>query len=60
MEAAREEANTRKCYDMNNWSNNYTNNAELFDFERYSRKVQTITLSNEGKKELANLVKEML
>ncbi len=60
VEAAKEEATTRKCYDMNNWSNNYSNNAELFDFEKYSKKVQTITLSNEGKKELANLIKEML
>ncbi len=60
VEATREEATTRKCYDMNNWSNNYSNNAELFDFEKYSIKLQTITLSNKGKEELANLIKEML
>ena len=60
MEATREEANTRKCYDISNWANNYNNNAELFDFDKYSRKLQTITLSNEGKRELANLIRETL
>jgi len=60
VEHVKEESTIRKCYDMNNWSNNYSNNAKLFDFDKYSRKVQIITLSNDGKKELANLIKEML
>lgn len=59
VEAAREEAATRKCYDKNNWSGNYSNNAILFDFDRYSRQVKVITLSEQGKIELANVIKEL-
>ena len=59
VEAVREETQTRKCYDRNNWRNNYTNNAGLFDFEKYSKNVKTISLSEQGKKELANLIKEL-
>lgn len=59
VEAVREEASTRKCYDTNNWANNYTNNEALFDFDKYSRKVKAITLSEQGKAELANVVKEL-
>jgi len=59
VEAARKESTERKCYDKNNWSANYTNNAALFDFDKYSRLIKTITLSEEGKKELANIIKEL-
>jgi hypothetical protein len=59
VEAAREEATTRKCYDKNNWGNNYSNNAALFDFDKYTRNVKTITLSDQGKTELANVIKEL-
>ena len=59
VEAAREEAATRKCYDSRNWGNNYTNNAGLFDFEKYTKAVKTITLSEEGKTELAHVMKEL-
>lgn len=59
VEAAREEASTRKCYDKNNWSNNFTNNAALFDFDKYTREVKIITLSEQGRKELADVVKEL-
>lgn len=59
VEAAREEAKTRKCYDTYNWANNYRNNAALFDFERYSRGLKTVSLSEKGKEELANLIKEL-
>ncbi|MCK4335049.1 hypothetical protein KAX06_09760 [candidate division WOR-3 bacterium] len=59
VEAVREEASTRKCYDKNNWGNNYTNNAGLFDFGKYSRNVKTITLSEQGKTELADVVKKL-
>lgn len=59
VEAIKEEAGTRKCYDVNNWNNNFTNNASLFDFTQYSKKVQTINLSDQGKTELADLIKEM-
>jgi hypothetical protein len=59
VESAREEASTRKCYDKNNWSANYSNNATLFDFEKYSRQVKVITLSEQGKTELAKIIKEL-
>ena len=57
VQAAREEVSTRKCYDKNNWGNNYTNNAGLFDFDKYSRTVKTIALSEQGKAALAVVIK---
>jgi len=59
VEDIKEEAVTRKCYDTNNWNNNFSNNAILFDFEKYSKKVQTINLSEQGRTELAEVIKEM-
>jgi hypothetical protein len=59
VEAARQEAVLRKCYDKNNWAGNYTNNAILFDFEKYSKSVKTVTLSEKGKNKLAELIKEL-
>jgi hypothetical protein len=59
VEAVREEAQTRKCYDSGNWNNNYSNKAGLFDFDKYSKKVITISLSEQGKEEIANLIKEL-
>jgi len=59
VENVRQEATTRKCYDKNNWGNNYSNNAGLFDFDKYTKDVKTITLSDQGKKELADVIKEI-
>jgi hypothetical protein len=59
VENARVEASTRKCYDKNNWGNNYTNNAGLFDFDKYARTVKTISLSEAGRKALADVIKEL-
>lgn len=59
VDDVRQEVATRKCYDKNNWGNNYTNNAGLFDFDKYTKDVKTITLSEQGKKELADVVKEI-
>lgn len=56
---ARREAKTRKCFDTGNWAANYTNNAILFDFDKYSKKVTVIKLSKKGKAELAKLIREM-
>lgn len=56
---ARQEAITRKCYDKNNWGNNFTNNAAFFDFDKYVKGLTTITLSEQGKKELAKVIKEL-
>jgi hypothetical protein len=59
VQRVREEAVTRKCYDSNNWRNNFTNNAALFDFDKYTKDVTTIGLSDQGRKTLAELVKEL-
>lgn len=59
IEAIREEANDRKCYDGSNWSNNFKNNAALFDFKTFSRGIKSIKLSEKGKEELSAVVKEL-
>ena len=59
VEDVRQEATTRKCYDKNNWGNNYSNNSGLFDFDKYTKDVKTITLSDQGKKELSDVIKEI-
>jgi len=59
VEEIRSECQDRKCYDTNNWRNNFQNNASLFDFNKYSKKLTTVRLSEEGKNELAELIKEL-
>jgi len=59
VEAAKEEIQARKAYDSKNWGNNYSNNAALFDFKKYSKTVKTIALSEQGRKELAQVIKEL-
>lgn len=59
VEEVRAECQTRKCYDMNNWSNNFRNNASLFDFGKYKKGLKAVRLSETGKKELAVLIKEL-
>lgn len=59
IEDVRTEASTRKCYDSSNWGNNFKNNAGLFDFTNFTKSVKTVTLSEQGKSELANIIKEL-
>ena len=59
VEAIRDDCEARKCYDSNNFSNNFKNNATLFDFTTFSKSVKTIRLSEHGKKELADLITEL-
>jgi hypothetical protein len=60
LEAVQEEATQRKCYDSKNWNNNFTNNAGLFNFgDKFTRKITSIGLSDQGKVELAKLIKEL-
>lgn len=59
VEKVRSECQARKCYDMNNWGNNFQNNASLFDFEKYKKGLKTVRLSEAGKKELADLIEEL-
>lgn len=59
IEEVRAEANIRKCYDKNNFSANFNNNVSLFDFEKYEKAIQTVKLSEIGRKELAEVIKEL-
>lgn len=59
VEAVRQECTARKCYDSNNFSNNYNNNKSLFDFDKYTKASKSVRLSETGKKELADLIKEL-
>jgi len=59
-ERVREECQLRKCYDRGNFSANFKNNAQLFDgFDKYEKQASTIRLSDEGRKELAQVMKEL-
>ena len=59
VEEVRTECQVRKCYDMNNWGNNYQNNTSLFDFGKFKKGLKTVRLSETGKKELADLIEEL-
>jgi hypothetical protein len=58
-EAVRTEVQQRKSYDSPNFTKNFRNNASLFDgFESYEKGAQ-LRLSEDGRKELAELIKEL-
>lgn len=59
VESVRKECNDRKCYDQSNFGANFTNNAVLFDFNKYTRSIKTIKLSEDGRRELAEIIKEL-
>lgn len=59
VEEVRAESNVRKCYDKNNFANNFNNNAALFDFKKYEKSIQALKLSEDGRKELAEVIKEL-
>ena len=59
IEEAKAECQQRKCYDVNNWRNNFNNNSRLFDFKKFTKETKALKLSDEGKKELAQIVKEL-
>lgn len=59
VEDIRSEANARKCYDQNNFAKNFNNNSSLFDFDKYDKSMATIKLSEDGRKELAEVIKEL-
>lgn len=58
-EAIRNECTQRKCYDGANFMANFRNNKTFFDSEKIDRKTTSLRLSDAGKKELANVVKEL-
>jgi hypothetical protein len=58
-EAVRAESQLRKSYDRPNFATNFKNNANLFEgFESYA-KGTPLRLSEDGRKELAELIKEL-
>lgn len=54
----RTECNERKCYDGGNFAKNFKNNASLFDGD-YDKSTASMKLSEDGKKELAEIIKEL-
>jgi len=54
----RTECNERKCYDGGNFAKNFKNNASLFDGD-YDKSTASMKLSEDGKKELADIIKEL-
>ena len=59
VETVRNDCDARKCYDVSNWTNNFKNNSGLFDFETFNKSVKKVRLSEDGKKELADLITEL-
>ncbi len=59
-EEVRKECQVRKCYDANNFSANFKNNANLFDsFDKYDKHSPAIRLSEAGRGSLANVIVEL-
>jgi hypothetical protein len=59
VEAVRTECRDRKCYDAGNFAANFNNNRSLFDFEKYTKNTIELRLSENGRRELAQLIKEL-
>jgi hypothetical protein len=59
VEAVRAECTQRKCYDANNFSNNYNNKKSLFDFNKYTKDTTSVRLSEAGRKEIADVIQEL-
>ncbi len=53
------ECTQRKCLDSSNFTANFRNNGTLFDSAKIDRRTQTLRLSDAGRKELADLIKEL-
>lgn len=59
VDNVRTECRDRKALDGANFAANYKNNGSLFDFVKYDKDTKTLRLSENGKKELAQLIKEL-
>ena len=59
VEQVRQECTARKCYDTSNFTAHFRNNESLFDFDTYGRNTKTVKLSENGRKELAQVIKEL-
>jgi hypothetical protein len=58
-EAVRAEVQQRKAYDKANFAANFKNNASLFEGFQSYEKASPLRLSEDGRKELAELIKEL-
>jgi pyruvate/2-oxoglutarate dehydrogenase complex dihydrolipoamide acyltransferase (E2) component len=58
VENVRTECRDRKSLDVANFAANYKNNDSLFDFNKYDKDTKSLRLSENGRKELAQLIKE--
>lgn len=59
VEDIRTECRDRKVLDGANFAANFKNNSSLFDFDNYSKETKSIRLSEEGRKELSEIIKEL-
>lgn len=59
IESVRTECGLRKCYDGANFTANFRNNGSLFDFDKFDKSTKTVKLSDSGKTELADLIREL-
>lgn len=59
LESVRTECTKRKCYDSSNFYANFRNNKGLFDSTEINSRIKYIKLSDEGRKKLADLIKEL-
>lgn len=59
IENVREECRDRKCHNSANFAVNFNNNSSFFDFDKYTKSIDIVKLSEEGKQELASLIKEL-
>lgn len=59
VEAVRKQCTDRKCYDSPNFAAHFRNNKTLFAFDKYTKTTKTVRLSEAGRKELAQVIKEL-
>jgi hypothetical protein len=59
VEEVRQGCTDRKCYDTNNFAAHFRNNKSLFDFDNYTKNTKAVKLSEEGRKELAQVIKDL-
>jgi hypothetical protein len=59
VEAIRIECRDRKSYDQPNFAATFRNNGSLFDFDTYNKDTTSVRLSEDGRKELSQLIKEL-
>ena len=59
IEAVKQECTERKCYDSSNFGNNFNNNKGLFDFGKFAKGITSVRLSEDGRKELADVIQEL-